>query len=62
MNYTFRVRYEQRGSHVHCRVFSGPKGSTLGKCGDLVFREEEWNEALIAFECGGFEVKREGEE
>lgn len=31
-----RLYYSLRGGHVHCRVF------TTGKCGDLVFRVEEW--------------------
>ena len=38
-----RIYYQQRGGHVHCRVFSGPDGNrTLGKSGDLVFTAEEW--------------------
>lgn len=37
----FRFRYKIAGGHVHVRVFAGT-GDTLGKCGDLVFREEEW--------------------
>ena len=38
----FRMYYRILGGHTHVRVFAG-KGETLGKCGDLVFRNEEWD-------------------
>ena len=40
-----RVRYDERGGHVHCRVFAGrawTNDETLGKAGDLTFRADEW--------------------
>jgi hypothetical protein len=41
-----RLYPERRGGHTHVRVFAGTeaaaKGKSLGKCGDLVFRNEEW--------------------
>lgn len=37
----FRFRYQVAGGHTHVRFFAGT-GDTLGKCGDLVFRNEEW--------------------
>ena len=43
----FRFRYEVAGGHTHVRVFAGDTlsaGATLGKCGDLVFRNEEWGQ------------------
>lgn len=57
-----KVKYVQKGAHVHCRVFSRQGVSiTWQKCGDLVFGVEEWNEVLVSFECGGFEVEPEVE-
>lgn len=57
-----RVRYVQQGGHVHCRVFTGTSENSLAKCGDLVFREgADWDWAMTAFECGGFEVVPEVE-
>lgn len=39
----FRIWYDLKGgAHVHCRMFSGPKEGALGKCGDLVMREAEF--------------------
>lgn len=39
----FRFRYEELGGHTHVRVFAGSDlKSTLGKCGDLIFTNEEW--------------------
>lgn len=38
-----RLRYKVLGGHTHVRVFcSLGTSDTLGKCGDLVFRNEEW--------------------
>lgn len=39
-----RLRYRQAGGHTHVRVFCGEAGFTLAKCGDLTFRNEEWDE------------------
>lgn len=38
----FRLYYKRLGGHVHCRLFAGPQEGALGKCGDLVFRHEEF--------------------
>lgn len=38
----FRIRYELRGGHVHCRFFAGKHKGALGKCGDLVMRDVEF--------------------
>jgi hypothetical protein len=38
----FRLYHETRGGHVHCRLFAGQHEGALGKCGDLVFRSEEF--------------------
>lgn len=38
-----RIRYRQRGDHVHARVFTGPSlEGTFASCGELTFRLEEW--------------------
>jgi len=38
-----RVRFEKRGGHYHCRVFTAKRvGLTFAKNGELVFDEAEW--------------------
>lgn len=50
-----RVRFEKRGAHYHCRVFTRIRdGSTWEKAGDLVFREEEWPERYRLFRNAEF--------
>lgn len=39
----FRIYYEKRGGHVHCRLFAGEQEGALGKCGDLCMRVEEFS-------------------
>ena len=39
----FHFRYQVQGGHTHVRVFAGPHENALGKCGDLTFRNEEFN-------------------
>jgi len=43
----FRLYYKVLGGHTHVRIFSGknPQG-TFGKNGDMIFRNEEWQEFL----------------
>jgi len=38
-----RIRYKQSGGHTHCRVFAGSRDGALGSCGELVFRNEEFD-------------------
>lgn len=42
----FRLYYELRGAHVHCRLFAGPHDGALGKCGDLTMRGEEFEQFM----------------
>ena len=42
----FRLRFDEQGGHTHVRVFAGKGAAVLGKCGDLVFRNEEWADFL----------------
>lgn len=40
-----RYRYKVMGEHTHVRVFCGESPEhTLAKCGDLMFRNEEFQE------------------
>lgn len=42
----FKIRYEKRGGHIHCRLFAAKSPNmTYAGCGDFVVREEEF-EAL----------------
>lgn len=43
----FRLRYKQLGGHTHVRLFAGKGNASLGKCGDLTMRNEEWADFLI---------------
>ena len=41
----FRCYWRLEGGHVRCRIFSGPRGGTLGQCGVLMIRAgTEWQE------------------
>lgn len=40
----FRIYHKQLGQHVHMRVFSGGSNKALAKCGNLVMREEEFQQ------------------
>ena len=44
MPFLYRFRFKVQGGHTHVRVFAGKEPGSPGKCGDLVFRNEEWNE------------------
>lgn len=40
---TFRIRWQRRGGHIHCRVFSAENPSgTFAKLGDLTMDERDW--------------------
>ena len=43
MNVLYRFYYRKAGGHVHVRVFAGKGAGSLGKCGDLCFRDYEWD-------------------
>ena len=40
----FKVKmyWSEQGGHTHVRVFAGFGEGSFGKCGELVFRNEEW--------------------
>jgi hypothetical protein len=40
--FLFRFRTSVKGAHTHVSLFAGKGTLSLGKCGDLVFRNEEW--------------------
>src|ERR1700693_2011776 len=42
----FRFRFTQAGAHTHVKVFAGKGTLSLGNCGDLVLRNEEWADFL----------------
>lgn len=47
------LRAELRGAHWHVGVWSATRpGQTRGKCGELVFREEEWPAFRDALRAG----------
>jgi hypothetical protein len=40
-----RIRYEQRGGHIWCRVFTAlARNQTFANSGELIFTEREWPE------------------
>jgi hypothetical protein len=44
--YLMRFRYRELGGHTHVDVFTGRLGMTLGKAGELVFTNEEFQDLL----------------
>lgn len=46
-----RYRYRLLGGHAHVRVFAGKDFDHLAKCGDLVFRLEEWAALVAVMDC-----------
>jgi hypothetical protein len=44
MSSAFRFYAVKAGGHVHVNLWAGKAGSSLGKCGKLVFRDEEWTD------------------
>lgn len=40
----FRMRYKVLGGHTHVKVFAGEGTLRLAGVGNLVFRNEEWEE------------------
>jgi hypothetical protein len=52
----FRLRFEQVGGHVHCRLFQTlAPGHTWQKNGEIVFDERGW-EAFAALVKGRIEM------
>lgn len=51
MKIFFKLRYEVLGGHTHVRLFSSTNSisGTFRKNGDLIFRNEEWEEFLRQF-------------
>lgn len=55
-----RLRYQQLGGHVHCRMFSAKsKDYTFAKNGDLTFSAEEWPDVRDRFMRASVEVLNE---
>ena len=51
----WRVRYEVRGDHIHCRLFcAAQKNRTFAFCGDFRIRAEEWADFQQAFQGAEF--------
>lgn len=46
----FKFRYLTQGGHTNVRLFAGPHQGALGKCGNLAFRNEEWDRFRAALE------------
>ena len=62
--YALRVWYEVLGGHTHISIFSGKRGCTLGKCGDICMTNDEftaWRENTIAMEFKEVPKKKEGD-
>lgn len=57
----FNVHIEQRGAHVHARVFSGPPNGTKALSGVLVFTNQEWEffKRLIESGDGAVSIRQE---
>lgn len=47
----FIFRFQVQGGHTHVTVFAGKGTSSLGKCGDLVFRNEEFSFLKEGIKC-----------
>ena len=52
LNKLFRMRFIERGGHTHVRVFAGNGTLSLGLCGTLVFRNDEWKEFVAELSRG----------
>jgi hypothetical protein len=58
----FRLRFVQRGGHIHCRLFqAAAAGHTWQKNGELVFDEPGWRD-FSALMWGRIEMLPEDEE
>lgn len=43
-----KIIFEEKGAHVHASLFMGQTPHALGKCGDLVMRDDEWKHFVDA--------------
>ena len=57
----FRIYHEKLGGHVHMRVFAGRYKHSLGKCGDLSMRDDEFEEFVRRLDGTGVELLPDGE-
>lgn len=56
----WRLRYKVLGGHVHCRVYTAPRGLAFAKAGDLVFALAEWPHVAEVLREAGIEPEEEG--
>lgn len=54
-----RLYHNLLGAHVHCRLFVGEYPG--GKAGDLIFRQEEWDDVHERLVRAGVDVRPEGD-
>lgn len=58
----FRIYYQVRGGHTHTRWFSGGSpNTTVGKCGELTFVNDEWEAMRTLLQHSTVEIYEEGE-
>src|ERR1044072_1381773 len=50
----FKFVYKVGGGHTHVRMFSGKSAVSLGLCGTLVMRNEEWEEFTACITAPNF--------
>ena len=51
-----KVRYEKRGGHYHCAIFTArTAATTYAKCGDVVFDEQEFHDVQLLMSGAMFE-------
>jgi hypothetical protein len=48
----FRFRFKRLGGHTHLRVFAGKTEASLGLCGNLAMRNEEFMLFMETFDIG----------
>ena len=53
-----RIRYEKRGGHFHCSVFSSHRNDNWAKIGDLCIDEEDFS--AMAYEHVEIEMIEKG--
>lgn len=51
--YTMRIYYEVLGGHTHITIWTEPRNGQVGKCGDIIMTNEEfqaWQSGAIRLE------------